>query len=204
MELDEFLARKPEGAAVQWRGARAQADGVIIEGAALEPWWEGSNEFEIHCCGAVESQLKFSPGALLGDLSASGSHPLLWDYGGYSSIFGNAPLPDPPRFFHEFYQLVRSELGVPRDPVRYLNWSDHLSQWLEFVYSRTYQLLSAPAPIAEAACELLDVQAAEYTILPDPVEKQEPGSCELLAVSFGSSWVICRSAVVERRSTDIK
>ena len=197
MELASFLAEKPEDSLIALNELRATGEATVeLSCAVPDSWGIAAGTCVVRAQGVVESQLNVSLPYQV-PLRVSSSHPLLWDYGGYSSIFGNAPLPDPPRFFHEFYQLVRSDLGVPRDPVRYLNWKEHLGEWLEFVYSRTYQLLSAPAPIAEAATELLEVQAAEYTILADPPSEQMASFEALLAVVLGDdSWLICQGAEV--------
>ncbi len=195
MDLIEFLKGKSD-VAITWSAMAAVEDATLTFDCSVDGTSsQSSREFQIRATGVTESQLNFTGGKAV-YLSASRTHPLLWDYGGYSSIVGNAPLPDPPRFFHEFYQLVRSELGVARDPVRYLNWNTHLSEWLEFVYSRSYQLLSAPAAIAEAATELLDVQAAEYVVLPDPPKEDAVPHDSLLALVLDDSWLVCQGAEI--------
>ena len=119
--------------------------------------------------------------------------PLLWEYGPYSQIFGQAPLPDPYRFFLEYSQLVRDELKLRRDPVHYLNWRGGLSLWLELVYSRVYSLMVAPSPLIEGAIELLDRQVASYEVLP-ATPQQTPqhaaGDAAPVLVGLGDSWVV--------------
>jgi hypothetical protein len=89
------------------------------------------------------------------------SGPLVWDQLTRCSIMGNAPLPDPPRFFLEFSGLL-NDLGAVRSASEYLNWRGGFSAWREIVYSRSFLLLTAPHEIGAAATELLENQAAEY------------------------------------------
>ena len=130
------------------------------------------------------------------EISLQANHPLLWEYGPKSSIFGNAALPDPPRFFLDYYQAVTAQLQVPRDPAEYLNWQESLTEWLGFVYSRSYCLLSAPDPVVAVAKSLLDAQAAEYIALPDPPSTDGQENSGLHVVVIGTSWIVCEKSTV--------
>jgi hypothetical protein len=123
------------------------------------------------------------------EIELSFEHPILWDYGPTASIFGNAPLPDPPKFYFDFHDLVSFRLGVPRDPNTYLNFTNSLDEWLAFVYSRTFQLLRAPKVIASKAGQLLENQAADFTLLPDDLEEDKA----LAVLVLGDSWVVFES-----------
>ncbi len=135
------------------------------------------------------------------DIRLAVDDPVTWDYGKLYSVFGNAPLPDPPRFFLEFYRLIKSELGSRRDPVEYLNWQESFSQWLGLVYSRSYNLLTGPLQVAEGACKLLEAQALEYTILPDPREITEALP---MMFEFGRSWIVFRAIELTERAKNGK
>ncbi len=173
------------------------------------PWWEEAantqpGEISLICEGVEELNLSLRAGTLCSGLHLSTDDPLLWEYGPFSTIFGTAPLPDPQRFFYEFYELVSHRLKVRRDPARYLNWESSLKEWEQYVYSRAYRLLSAPAPIAEATIELLEVQAAEFTVLPDAEgnapgegERQEVPASALQVLSVGSCWIVAKGISVE-------
>lgn len=133
----------------------------------------------------------------IAELNIVADDPLLWELGPYSQIFGQAPLPDPYRFFLEYSRLVRDELKLRRDPVHYLNWRGGLSQWLEIVYSRVYSLMVAPSPLVESAIELLERQVATFEVLPAkrfgaapalPERPSDEGPPFLL--DCGSSWII--------------
>lgn len=115
--------------------------------------------------------------------------PLVWDYRSRCSIMGNAPLPDPPRFFVEFSGLLH-DLGVDRPASCYLNWRGSFAGWREVAYSRASLLLSAPHEIAAPAAELLDHQAADYMLLNDPLPE---GGDRVFAAAFGRSWIIAES-----------
>jgi hypothetical protein len=124
--------------------------------------------FDIEFSGVRECTISTSEPFAVDAIEISASHPFLWNYGSWSTIFGKAPLPDAPKFFYDFNQLVLDTLSVERDPLDYLFFQTGLPQWREFVYSRSFTLLNAPTRIAQAATELLDRQAAEYAVLEDP------------------------------------
>ncbi len=113
-------------------------------------------------------------------------HPLLLDYGPRAGIFGQAPLPDPYRFFLEFHKLVRDIISIPREPIHYLNWPGRMSEWLSIVYNRSYNLLTAPTAVAQGASELLDAQLCEHHILPEPPKI----AASLQVLTTGTEWVI--------------
>lgn len=128
--------------------------------------------------------------------------PLFWDYGPQSTIFGQAPLPDPYRFFLDFFGLIRKTYGLKRDPSRYLNWQSGLKDWLGFTYSRSYSLLTAPAPLVEESALLLDVQAASYIVLPvenkaggNKVEDNSIAAPDLRMFVIGPLWGIASGEI---------
>jgi len=122
------------------------------------------------------------------NLSITKNAPLLWNYGSWSSIMATSSMPFPHQFFFGFHHLVSTQLGVDRDPSRYLNWRRDLNEWVSFVSGRAYLLLSAPDPIVAEATKLLDGQAVEYAVLPDP--KPAVTTSEFQLISFGRSWLV--------------
>jgi len=154
-------------------------------GSALVSVSSANGDKSILASGVQEISLTRKRDVVPTALRLSSEHPLLADYGKRASLFGRAPLPDPYRFFLEFHKLVRDQFGIEREPLRYLNYKGRMSEWLAMVYSRTFNLLSGPSALVEAAAELLDAQVAEYTLLPDPSPE--------LAVSLlemGKFWII--------------
>ena len=116
--------------------------------------------------------------------------PLCWDFRSSCSIMGNAPLPDPHRFFVEFSGLL-SDLGARQPAIEYLNWRGSFAAWREIVVSRAFLLLNAPIEIAAPATELLDYQAAEYMLLND---QPPPGGEKVFAAAFCRSWITAEAA----------
>lgn len=195
MQLAELLSDKPAETAITFSELEWSREGSLVLRFETSPWWGTSSYSGFSLCleDVCENSLKMCPGDAVSQILLESDSSLLWDYGSTSTIFGNAPLPDPPRFFFEFFQLVKYRLGVPRDPAGYLNWKENFSEWLGFVYSRSYCLLSAPNPIVEGAIELLDVQAAEYAVLPNPIDTVQSNSVEELSVfRLDDSWVIAK------------
>ncbi|MFN8388967.1 MAG: hypothetical protein U0136_01605 [Bdellovibrionota bacterium] len=192
-------------AALEGRSSPAlpEVRGVSLSGSELtlelsdSAWWIGSDErrnFALTMTNVVE--WKFSGqgitqtgNPLPGDrrFEILSEHPLLLNHGPRASIYGQDALPDPYRFFLEFHRLVRDVLKIPRDPVRYLNWGGTLNEWLSFVYSRTFLLLTAPVTVVEGAKELLEAQSASFIVLPETGNGEVAGRTLLLV---GESWAI--------------
>lgn len=162
-QLQSLLVTKPEAHRVSIRELCAvDADGLAV---TLGPSWVADGQplsLLIEGCREALFNAVHEP---FTNVELLTTHPMLGDM---VTLFGNAPLPDPPRFFFDFHRMC-SRLGVAGDPSRYLNWQGSLGQWLEFVYSRSYRLLTAPREVAEGCLELLDAQLADYYFMPDPV-----------------------------------
>jgi hypothetical protein len=197
MDLSEFLAGTDgEGVWLRHFGM-SEAAQLYLDIAPEDPQTAEPKALARICFSGVrEYSLSFQPGEYLSHIFVSAESALLWDYGPWLAVYGNAPLPDPHRFFSEFYQLVRFELQLSWDPSSYLKWGHGFSEWLGHVYTRSYLMLRAPAPLAEAALPLLDVQAAEYTVLPEPKNEKSAEARARIAVSINRSWIICSSAEV--------
>lgn len=173
--------------------AEQSEEGGLTLTVSVESADDRSVQLQFSCQGVFESLLKPTSQALpISQIQILDDDPLLWDYGPRSSIYGNAPLPDPPRFLFDFIKLFQPKLRGARDPLRYLNWRENFAEWREFVYSRSYLLLTAPQTIAEeTALLILDAQAAEYTVLPVEFPPVTPGPKAVLRI--GDSWVVCES-----------
>lgn len=202
MQLTHIVETMPQDNVFHLTEAHWDKDRTLKCICRTIPWWQAGpdtaeKEIEIVLKGVRETGLVLGVEQDGNTLEVLQESPLLWDYGSTSTIYGNAPLPDPPRFFFEFCQLVKFSLGIDRDPVAYLNWKNDFSEWLEFVFSRSYCLLSAPDPVVEATRSLLDVQAAEYAVLSDPAkERVLEDVSSLKVVKIGPSWIICSEASV--------
>jgi len=194
--LEELLQSKPAEMPIILRGGVLREDGVLqlslhcqlrpeTVPAVLTVEVEKPAEYVFH--GA--SKLPEVSEVLLTD-----SHPLLLNYGPRASIFGQAPLPDPYRFFLEFHKLVRDKLAIPREPISYLNFPGRMSEWLGIVYSRSYNLLTAPASVVQGASELLDAQLCEHHVLPEPALVSHP----LKVLVVGEQWVVGSDFKIKR------
>jgi hypothetical protein len=204
-EAEKLFASRPEGQSFSCRRLTCLADDVELR--LVTPAWQAEDapreaEFILRITSVAEQHIEpqlLAESGLAFQLTAD--HPLLLDYGPRSSIFGQAPLPDPYRFFLEFHKLVRDTWKIPRDPVKYLNWQGSLSDWLVMVYSRSFNLLSAPVPIAEACRELLDAQVADYILLPDKPQPQLARQVVILGHSWwiGNAVEILESSLISDR-----
>lgn len=192
MKLEEFFTQKPEDTLSMLKSVelRAEAGGQLIF-LTNKPWWTTgeSAEFSLSFERVSEVSLLDAATALVQTLCVDTQSPLLWNYQPQGSIFGHAPLPDPPRFFHEFYELVVGTLGIKRDPIDYLNWQKNFLGWRNIVLSRAYQLLHAPWQVVEASTLLLDAQVADYNPIPDR-DVELPSDPPEIALEFGDSWVL--------------
>ena len=189
--IKALAAAEQTGISVQEIAVRAGGTVVLrIEAAAWpELGIENNSELVVEFSGVR--------GYKISDAADSGSElridvdgPLCWDYRTTCSIMGNAPLPDPHRFFVEFSGLL-SDLGARQSAKEYLNWRGSFAAWREIVVSRAFLLLNAPIEIAAPATELLDYQAAEYMLLNDP---PPPGGENVFAAAFGRSWITAEAA----------
>lgn len=189
----EFLLKHPQGLSLSVYSIdfKPQENCLVLEIDCTDPN-QPDTALNLTCAGVEQYSFSGNTSSPAG-LEVSKVHPLLWRYGPQATVFGTAPLPDPQRFFFDFYRLIREELQLPGDPALYLNGGQQFSRWLEFVGSRAYRLLTGPVPVTEGARELLDVQAAEYTVLPDETHSG-PRAEELQVVQIGALQVVCRSS----------
>jgi len=168
--MKEELKKLFDGRAFNFAGLVRTTDSNVILRLT-----ESEKLYDIEFYGVQEVECLFKETALISSFTYSLDDPYLWNYGEWSSICGTAPLPDVPKFFYDFHEIVRDKLKVDRDPMTYLNTKSTILEWKNFVYSRAYSLLSAPTQVAKVACDLLDRQAAEYAMLKDPEIKTVPG-----------------------------
>jgi hypothetical protein len=184
---------------VEWRSEGVEALQCVLE---TSPWWVSGDRrnaigrLVISMSGIVTSNV------LLGwrageveELVVLRDDPLLWPYGTHASIFGNAPLPDPRRFFAEFWDLAHFELRGRAAPAffeftSYREWARRVTE------HNSYLLLDGPAPLIDATRRLLDAQGAHYRVLVG----NERRTGNLLVVWVGESYVVCSEAVVRHLS----
>jgi hypothetical protein len=125
------------------------------------------------------------------DLEVLLDAPRLWAYGEHASIYGNAPLPGPDRFFARFADLVEHGLRMGVGTSTYLGTD--AEEWRRRVTGAApYLLLTAPVRVVEACLPYLDEQQAEYSV----VRSAGRPSAALQLVVIGESWIICRDATV--------
>lgn len=192
------LPSKPDDLPVGIHSLRIENDSAKLR-VEVVPWWQkgtepvalqfdlsGIRELAVH-----ETTVPFETTSF----GVADDDPLLWNFGPQSTIFGIAPLPDPYRFFLEFYRVVQRDLKLRRDPTEYLNWRSGMSDWLELVYSRAYNLLTAPTPVVEAAVPLLEAQVALFQVL--PIQQPTPQSAPRL-LYFGESWIVADEIAVKK------
>ena len=147
----------------------------------------------VECVGVVESNLRVGwRQSEVEDLTTSADDPLLWHYGPHASIYGNAPLADPGRFFLGFADLVQQRLRTGRDVAHYFDYAP-FADWAHRVTQHSsFHLLTAPEPVIESCRTLLDEQQASYTVL----RQSHRSGLPLQLVTIGESNVICQSARV--------
>ncbi len=200
MEVKEFLRSRPEEHVCHLQQFGLEADGKFRASFTTVCWWDTPAErnYTLSLDRVQEYLLVDPPDKDIVVLSCGFDSPLLLNYQPTSSIFGQAPLPDPPRFFHEFYELIQGTLGIKRDPITYLNWQDSFLGWRNMVLSRTYRMLNGPAQVVDGASELLERQVADHIVLPDHVDEDAPSVVvPEVALEFGNSWVLGSSLSVE-------
>ena len=192
------LPTKPDDLSVTIHSLRIEADSAKLK-VEVVPWWQkGTEPVALHFDLAGVQELAIHESTLPCETVSFGiadEDPLLWNFGPQSTIFGIAPLPDPYRFFLEFYRVVQRDLKLRRDPTEYLNWRSGMSDWLELVYSRAYNLLTAPTPVVEAAVPLLEAQVALFQVL--PVQTPTRSSAPRL-LYFGDSWIVADDIAVKK------
>ena len=195
MNSEETFNSKPTDVPLTLAGFSLTGDDAEVQFTALAWWLPDSPRQAIHVrLGGVQSYSMTGSGASVAHAAIDRAHSLLVR-GPLTSVFGQAPLPDPYRFFLEFHKAVRERLSLSRDPISYLNWPGTVTKWFGLVYSRSYHLLTAVPDVAQAACELLDAQAAEYIALPEPEPSSSKPHPELVLV-FDDSWIAAKSVHV--------
>ncbi len=192
------LPSKPDDLVVTVQSLRLEGDAAKVK-VELVPWWQKGDEpvalqFQLNGVREIELKQPTIPFETT-EFGVTADDPLLWNFGARSTIFGIAPLPDPYRFFLEFYRVVQRDLKLRRDPTEYLNWRSGMSDWLELVYSRAYNLLTAPTAVVDAAVPLLEAQVADFQVLPlnEPTTLSEPR-----LLYFGDSWIVADEIAVEK------
>ena len=172
-----------------------------IDCTVSSPAAPAQTALRIYCSGVLAYTLLGGPApageATTGGLVYATDHPALLSFGPQATVFCTAPLPDPQRFFFDFYRLVQTELSLSVDPARYLNGEGDLGRWLEFVYSRAYRLMSGPQLLVERVRDLLDAQAAQYEVLPDAPIDFGVAAGALHVLTAGNLQVVCSQSTAE-------
>jgi len=203
--LGEFLWRHPpegEMNLVSWHSPATDVATLVL--APEIEWWaedrptDAKKRLAIHFRGIRESQVRFGPRNRYGfleaeDLEVRADDPLLWAHGPWATIFGNAPLPDPARFFVEFCDMLSRELWTGRDPSWYFR-GQSFQEWRKLVgSSTTYRLLDGPVKVMEACMPLLRAQGADSRLLRSS-NREAQG---LHVVTLRESWVVCAESTAE-------
>lgn len=192
------LPSKPDDLSVAVHSLRIENDAAKLKVEVI-PWWQKGDEpvslqFDLSGIRELSIQERSLPIDTT-EFGVTDDDPLLWNFGPQSTIFGIAPLPDPYRFFLEFYRVVQRDLKLRRDPTSYLNWRTGMSDWLELVYSRAYNLLTAPTQVVEAAVPLLEAQVALFQVLPI---QENTAQSEPRLLYFGDSWIVADAIAVKK------
>ena len=192
MTLSEFLQTQPQESIRLLSFARDEKGDFRFR-------LEGSTRFEVTLKGVSEAEILFERGQKeLFRLEESLEDALLWDYGQFYEIYGDAPVADPIKFFFDFLQGVRFDLKLARDPARYLNWKKDYKEWVNFTYQRAYHLMTAPKPLTDLATKILDAQAIEHNVLTGPDLSDDK---QRSAVWIGPSWFVVEEAEVKLASS---
>lgn len=200
MHLSEFLAAHPPDTdlrVVSWESDGSSHVRCVLRAS---PWWveparraDGDGTLAIDCREVLEAGLHAGGRqAEVEDLEVLLDAPRLWAYGEHASIYGDAPLPDPDRFFVRFADLVEHGLRTGHGTGAYLGTD--AEEWRRRVTgAMPCLLLTAPAPLVEACLPYLDEQQAEYSLV--RLARRASAAAPRLVV-VGESWIICHEATV--------
>jgi hypothetical protein len=199
--LESFLAAHPVDTDLRLVNWAFSAPDTLTCALEANPWWLAPSERSVPdqriviTMGQVRSSniaLGWRPSDIE-DLTILADDPHLWAHGTHGTIYGNSPVPDPARFFLDFWDLVHFELHAADavdSPFKVTSFAD----WAKRVTSyNTYQLLSGPLPVLTAASRLLEAQSVEYRLVAGP----ERSTTDLRVVWVGESWIVCGDAHVE-------
>jgi hypothetical protein len=207
MQLSEFLTVHPPD--TDLRVVAWESDGAAHVRCVLRtsPWWmeparrpDEDGTLTIDCREVLQAGLHVGQRqAEVEDLEVLLDAPRLWAYGEHASIYGNAPLPDPDRFFARFADLVEHGLRMGVGTSTYLGTD--AEEWRRRVTGAApYLLLTAPVQVVEACRPYLDEQPAEYSVIRSA---RRPSAAALQLVVVGESWIICREATVAAESVPV-
>jgi hypothetical protein len=132
----------------------------------------------------------------ISELSVATSGYALRTFGPWQQVYGASPIPDPHRFFLEFYDTCIS-LQTVQDPLQYTG-RQRFSEFERFVSKNSYFMLDAPEEVIAAARPLLDARNVRYSCVPG--REPHPDHQKLVQVMLDDRWVVCRSATVTMTS----
>jgi hypothetical protein len=127
----------------------------------------------------------------LDHFSIQSESPRLWRYGGSATIQCGAPIPDPDVFLIEFSDWLYAR-GASSDLRDYCGEESFVSL-ARRLSQTTFVLLAGPTAIVDEAARRLGRLGVAFRI--DSSPRPSPA---LLDVTFGESWVVCESAVIEQ------
>ncbi|MCC6932278.1 MAG: hypothetical protein IT292_03370 [Deltaproteobacteria bacterium] len=195
MMLDpSILASVPQGSVVKVSDISFAGENIVLS-LTVENWWGEKNlDFKgetVKMLCALSSYREFSSywspleNELL-ELTVSDDHNMIADYLTTYSLYGNAPLPDPYRFYWDFSVMLRDEFGSLRNPDFYLAVDATLKGWMSNCYNRAFFLGRVPEIMLARTQELLDVQACEYQALKNEV----PECTDKLFIRSNLFWAV--------------
>ncbi len=196
MDLASYLKKEsiPPGSRLsrfEWDGAHAEATIKL----SLPPGSNGNAKWSLTFVLSEVLECSFhkpkTPPAGEEAVTITQEDPFLWDYGPWTALFANTPLPDPRDFLFEYLKLCAA-LRIAQ-PLRYLNHGEDLKAWESIVFSTAYLLLEAPSPLAAKVEELLTERKVFYTSLPVSTTDPTP---PLVVVRLNECSVVCRKATV--------
>lgn len=201
-DLAQFLRDHPVTVDLRVLSWQAEDDYSCELKLAANPWWRPSTEravtdveFTIRCTGVRSTHITSSDWTIEDeDLLVLQDAPEVWACGTHATVFGNAPLRDPARFFVEWWDRVHElhaedVAELHENFVPFTAWAERVSQ------HESYTLLRGPQRLLEEALPLLDAQGVHYALVSGP----ERPTTELQLVVFGPSWLVCQSATIDVR-----
>jgi hypothetical protein len=201
MHLSQFLAAHPPDTDLKLASWQSDGEAQVRCVLRASPWWldparRGGVDglLAIECRGVVESELRIGwRQSEVEELEVLDDHPLLWAHGEHASIYGNAPLPDPDRFFVQLADVLEQSTSGSR-PVTPLLGATVVDWRRRVTTNGPFLLLTAPARVVDACLPFLDAQQAGYSVV-RYARAETTGALKLVVI--GESWLVCREASVE-------
>ena len=195
MSLVEFLEQHPLDVSAEILSWCSSDAGAITIELRANPWWlgasnRGSSEdgiLTIECRRVEDSWIRIGYSTECGCLLATHTHPRLWRFGTFGTLFGASPIIEPDAVLSRFTKAIEEDLDAGYTIVECIGVG--IDEWLKVVSENaSYHLLSGPLPIVERCAHVLDTP---YTLVRGPER-----SANLTLVQVEDSFIVCSEAII--------